>query len=158
MAENEGMEEKDFAKEEQVKAKFEEIIMQIINEMEKEEATINIEGTDININVKREKDIYVKIIDEENIAKAIDAVSKTHRWNYGHKPNRTVLWVESTKPDRIVEIRDIIEHGFIPSNPRRRRIFDQAAWKWRDICQPRLYPDQYIHHAVIQALTPIMMK
>ena len=108
--------------------------------------------------MKREKDIYVKIIDEENIAKAIDAVNKTHRWNYGHKPNRTVLWVESTKPDRIVEIRAIIEHGFIPSNPRRRRIFDQAAWKWRDICEPRLYPDQYIHHAVIQALTPIMMK
>ena len=108
--------------------------------------------------MKREKDIYVKIIDEENIAKAIDAVNKTHRWNYGHKPNRTVLWVESTKPDRIVEIRDIIEHGFIPSNPRRRRIFDQAAWKWRDICEPRLYPDQYIHHAVIQVLTPIMMK
>ena len=71
---------------------------------------------------------------------------------------QTVLWVESTKPDRIVEIRDIIEHGFIPSNPRRRRIFDQAARKWRDICEPRLYPDQYIHHAVIQVLTPIMMK
>lgn len=57
--------------------------------------------------MKREKDIYVKIIDEENIAKAIDAVNKTHRWNYGHKPNRTVLWVESTKPGDDIKTRAV---------------------------------------------------
>lgn len=68
MAENEAMEGKDFAKEEQVKAKFEEIITQIINEMESDKATINIEGTDININIKREKDIYTLSLFGENIA------------------------------------------------------------------------------------------
>lgn len=108
--------------------------------------------------MKRAKDIYIKIIDEANILAAIEEVNSTHRWNQGHKPNRTVLWVEATKPDRVKEIRRIIEDGFTPAPPRHRRIYDQAAGKWRDICEPKLYPGQYIHHAVIQVLTPIMMK
>lgn len=66
--------------------------------------------------------------------------------------------METTKPDRVKEIKKIIEDGFAPATPRHRRIYDQAAGKWRDIYEPKLYPDQYIHHAVIQALTPVMMK
>ena len=74
MAENEGMEGKNFAKEEQVKAKFEEILIQIINEMEHDEATVTIEGTNININVKKEKKIHqislcgkqIATVDENN--------------------------------------------------------------------------------------------
>lgn len=61
--------------------------------------------------MKRAKDIYIKIIDEANILAAIEEVNSTHRWNQGHKPNRTVLWVESTKPDLVKEIREIIENG-----------------------------------------------
>ena len=70
MAENEGMEGKDFAKEEQVKAKFEEILTQIINEMEHDEATVTLEGeaADININVKKEKEVYNISLLGENIA------------------------------------------------------------------------------------------
>ena len=88
--------------------------------------------------MKRAKDIYIKIIDEANILAAIEEVNSTHRWNQGHKPNRTVLWVESTKPDRVKEIREIIENGFTPAPPRHRRIYDQAAGKWRGICEPKL--------------------
>lgn len=74
MAENEGLVEKDFAKEEQIKAKFEEILIQIINEMEHDEATVTIEGTNININVKKEKKIHqislcgkqIATVDENN--------------------------------------------------------------------------------------------
>ena len=70
MAENEGMEGKDFAKEEQIKAKFEEILTQIINEMEHDEATVTLEGeaADININVKKEKEVYNISSLGENIA------------------------------------------------------------------------------------------
>lgn len=68
MAENEGMEGKDFAKEEQVKAKFEEIITQIINEMENDEAVITLEGTNININIKKEKESYQISLLGSNIA------------------------------------------------------------------------------------------
>lgn len=70
MAENEAMEGKDFAKEEQVKAKFEEIITQIINEMENDEATVTLEGVaaDININIKKDKEVYKITLFGENIA------------------------------------------------------------------------------------------
>lgn len=68
MAENEGMEGKNIAKEEQVKAKFEEIITQIINEMENDEAVITLEGTNININIKKEKEIYQINLFGNNIA------------------------------------------------------------------------------------------
>lgn len=70
MAENEGMEGKDFAKEEQIKAKFEEILTQIINEMEHDEATVTLEGeaADININVKKQKEVYNISLLGENIA------------------------------------------------------------------------------------------
>ena len=70
MAENEGMDGKDFAKEEQVKAKFEEILIQIINEMEQDEATVTLEGeaADININIKKEKEVYNISLLGENIA------------------------------------------------------------------------------------------
>lgn len=108
--------------------------------------------------MKRAKNVFVEIIDEDNIANAIDEVNRTHRWLQGHKPNRTVLWVESTKSERIKEIKKIIEDGFDPSSPRKRRIYDRSARKYRNICEPKLYPDQYIHHAVIQVLMPIMMR
>lgn len=70
MTENEGMEGKDFAKEEQIKAKFEEILTQIINEMEHDEATVTLEGeaADININIKREKEVYKVSLFGESIA------------------------------------------------------------------------------------------
>lgn len=71
MAENEANEkEKDFAKEEQVKAKFEKILTQIINEMEHDEAKVTLEGeaADININVKKEKEVYNISLLGENIA------------------------------------------------------------------------------------------
>ena len=34
----------------------------------------------------------------------------------------------------------------------------QSAGKWRDIYEPRLWPDQYIHHALVQVLQPVMMR
>lgn len=70
MAENEGMEGKNIAKEEQVKAKFEEIITQIINEMENDEATVTLEGVaaNININIEKEKEVYKITLFGENIA------------------------------------------------------------------------------------------
>lgn len=68
MAENEGMEGKSIAKEEQVKAQFEEILTQVINEMENDEAVITLEGTNININIKKEKEIYQISLLGNNIA------------------------------------------------------------------------------------------
>lgn len=78
MAENEGMEGKDFAKEEKIKEQFEKVIMQIINEMENDNATITIEGTDINIDVKREREVYQISL----LGKQIATVGKDEEFSY----------------------------------------------------------------------------
>ena len=78
MAENEGMEGKDFAKEEKIKEQFEKVIMQIINEMENDNATITIEGTDINIDVKKEKEVYQISL----FGKQIATVGKNEEFSY----------------------------------------------------------------------------
>lgn len=77
---------------------------------------------------------------------------------YPNKANQTVIWVIATKDERIKELRFIIVNGFKPSPCTIKQRYDNNAMKWRTICEPRLYPDQYIHHALIQVLEPIMMK
>ena len=111
-----------------------------------------------NILMKRVNNLYEKMMSDENIEKAIDIVNKSHRWNGHHKGNKTVAWVELTKPDRIKELRTIIEKGFEPAVPRIKHRYDRSAKKWRDIAEPRLWPDQYVHHILIQVLEPVMMR
>lgn len=48
--------------------------------------------------------------------------------------------------------------GFEPSPARKKRRWDKSAGKWRDIYEPKLWPDQYIHHALVQALQRPMMR
>lgn len=107
--------------------------------------------------MKRVNNLYPILISDENIAKAISDVNSTHKFLHG-KPNRTVLWVEITKEERIKELREIIENGFVPSPSRHIRRYDHSAGKWRDIYEPKLWPDQYIHHMVVQVFQPIMMR
>lgn len=109
--------------------------------------------------MKRVNNLYPVLISDTNLERAIQKVNLTHRWNhYPDKPNKTVLWVESTKNDRIKELRKIIEEGFVPSPITIKHRYDRNAKKWRDICEPKLWPDQYIHHALIQVIEPVMMR
>lgn len=108
--------------------------------------------------MKRASHLFEKIISNENISKAIDEVNKSHRWVGNHKPNKTILWVEATKVERIEELRQIVLNGFEPSGPKVKSQYDRNAKKWRDIAEPRLYPDQYVHHMLIQVLEPTMMR
>lgn len=108
--------------------------------------------------MKRAGKLFPILISEENILLAINTVNKTHRRGRHHKPNRTVLWVERTLPERVVELRDILEHGFTPSPARRRKIYDPSAGKEREIHEPKLWPDQYVHHALIQVIRQPIMK
>ena len=48
--------------------------------------------------------------------------------------------------------------GFEPSPARKKRRWDKSAGKWRDIYEPKLWPDQYVHHALVQALQRPMMR
>ena len=46
--------------------------------------------------------------------------------------------------------------------PLKRRRWDRNAdsgkGKWRDINEPLLWPDQYVHHAVVQPMIPHIMR
>lgn len=111
-----------------------------------------------SIYMKRANNLYEKMVSEENIRRAIEQVNKSHRWLKGHRPNRTVAWIETTMEERITELRGIVEDGFHPTKPTVKRRYDRNAKKWRNIAEPRLYPDQYIHHILIQVLEPVMMR
>ena len=108
--------------------------------------------------MKRTKNLYEKLVSYANLRIAIQEVNKTHRWRKGHKPNPCTAWVEETIEERIKELRNIIENGFTPKEPRTSKRWDASALKYRIIKEPAQYPDQYIHHTLIQVLQPVMMK
>lgn len=109
--------------------------------------------------MKRKGHLFPKLISNDNLARAITEACKSHRWvRYPDKPNKAVEWLESDLDQRVKELRKIIENGFEPSPVIKKQRYDQNAGKWRDIAEPRIWPDQCIHHALIQILEPIMMR
>lgn len=107
--------------------------------------------------MKRVKNLFPKLLSDENILEAIHTVNRSHRSHKG-RPNELVEWVERTIDERVHELRYIVLNGFEPSPIKRRNRYDHSAGKWREICEPKLYPDQYIHHMVVQVLQPVMMR
>ncbi len=108
--------------------------------------------------MKRVKDLFEPLISDKNLEAAIDEVNRTHHWKAGHKPNKTTLWVEKTKSDRVKDLRRIITEGFEQKAPKVMQRYDVSARKWRTISEPIQWPDQYVHHALIQILQPVMMR
>lgn len=109
--------------------------------------------------MKRARDLFPKIISDENLREAIKAVCKSHRWvKYPQKPNRTVMWIERTFEARVEELRGLIINGFTASPAMPKRRYDKNAGKWRDIAEPLLWPDQCVHHALIQVIEPVLMR
>ena len=112
--------------------------------------------------MKRVKNLFEPLISDSNLELAIHDVNASHRWLPRHKPNKTVAWVEEDIPARVKELREIIV-GIIDGTveltpPLKKRRYDRSAGKWRDINEPLLWPDQYVHHALVQVLQPAMMK
>lgn len=108
--------------------------------------------------MKRVKGTWDIIVSDENLLEAINDVNSTHRWKKHHQPNKTVQWVESDIPQRIRDLRKILENGFVQATPKKKMRWDKAACKWREIAEPPIWPDQYIHHALVQAIKPVMMR
>jgi hypothetical protein len=108
--------------------------------------------------MKRAGRLFDTLISEDNLLRAIDEVNRTHRWNRGHKPNTCTAWVEETKPQRVEDLRRILVGGFEPKKPHVSQRWDANARKWRTISEPAQWPDQYVHHALIQVLQPRMMQ
>lgn len=102
--------------------------------------------------------LFRKLISDENLSLAITEVNKTHHWHHNHKPNEVSAWVELTKEDRIKDLRKIITEGFVQHEPHVTQRWDNAAQKYRTICEPIQWPDQYVHHALVQVLQPVFMR
>lgn len=108
--------------------------------------------------MKRVNHLFDYLISDENLGNAIDEVNATHRWRPRHRPDKTVQRVEADRAGSIETLRTIIVSGFEPSPARKKRRWDKSAGKWRDIYEPKLWPDQYVHHALVQALQRPMMR
>ena len=110
------------------------------------------------ISLKRVNNLFESLISDENLLRAIYEVDKSHHWKSGHRPNHTTAWVEMTKEKRVEVLRQHIIFGFRQRPPRIVERYDVGAKKWRIISEPKQWPDQYIHHALIQVLQPVMMR
>lgn len=109
--------------------------------------------------MKRVNHLFEKIIDDKNLKRAIKEVCKTHRWvHYPTKPNKTVIWIENNLDARVKELKEIISNGFDQHEPNHKVRYDVNAGKQRDIYEPLIWPDQCVHHALIQVLEPVMMR
>ena len=105
----------------------------------------------------RVDDLWQTLVSAENCAAAIDEVNATHHWHNHHHPNRCTAWIELTKPERVAELQAILE-DFHPAPYKVKRRYDPSAQKWRDTNEPRQWPDQYVHHALVRVLQPVMMR
>ena len=108
--------------------------------------------------VGKNDELWRQLISDENLLLAINEVNRTHHWRSHHRPNTCTAWVEETKQERVKELREIIVNGFVQKPPRVTRRWDASAQKWRTVSEPAQWPDQYVHHALIQVLQPVFMR
>ena len=106
----------------------------------------------------RGSELWDFLLSDGNLGMAIDEVNESHHFSGKHKPNSCTAWVQETKDERIRELRQIIINGFVQKKPKVKRRWDPSAQKWRTISEPAQWPDQYVHHALIQALQPTLMR
>ena len=100
---------------------------------------------------KRIGRLMERLCTRENALQAIQAVNETR------KDNKTAQWVERTKEDRADELCELVR-DFHPKPPRTFQRYDSTAGKWREINEPALWPDQYVHHMIVQVLAPVLMR
>lgn len=108
--------------------------------------------------MKRVGHLREKLISDDNLSFAIDEVNRSHHWHAHHSPNRCTAWVEEHKAECAEKLREILINGFVQAPPKVSKRWDPSAQKWREVSEPRQWPDQYIHHALIQVLQPVMMR
>lgn len=100
---------------------------------------------------KRIGHLMERLCTRENALQAIQAVNETR------KDNKTAQWVERTKEARAEELCELVR-DFHPKPPRTFTRYDATSGKWREINEPALWPDQYVHHMIVQVLAPVLMR
>lgn len=110
--------------------------------------------------------VYQQIIADDNLRLAIQEVCRSHRRNGDHTLNKKVLEIEANLDDYVEQLRkfiqDLVSGDAHMNKPIKRRRWDRNAdngkGKWRDINEPLLWPDQCVHHAVLQPMIPHIMR
>ena len=108
--------------------------------------------------MNRVDDLWEYIVSAENCDASIDDVNASHHWHNHHTPNRCTAWVQTTQADRVEDMQTVMENGFVQAPFKLKRRYDPSAQKWRDTNEPRQWPDQYIHHALIRGILPVLMR
>jgi len=96
--------------------------------------------------------LYEELIDRDNIRKAVMRSSK------GKRDRPYVKAYIDNMENTVDSIIKILEEGYNPSKPNVFTMYDSHRSKIRVISCPRYFPDQIIHHAVMQVVIPIFMK
>lgn len=110
--------------------------------------------------------VFQEILSDDNLYLAIRDVNRGHRRNGNHTLNKKVMEIEANIDTYVLRLRqyilDLVSGDAHLHQPIRRRRWDRNAdggkGKWRDINEPLLWPDQYVHHAVMQPLIPHIMR
>ena len=93
----------------------------------------------------------------EVLATRENALQAIREINEDRKDNKVAQWVERTKEERAAELCEIVR-DFHPKPPRTFQRYDPAAGKTRILNEPALWPDQYVHHMIVQTLRPVLMR
>lgn len=102
---------------------------------------------------KRAGFLYEKICNLDNIRSAILNASKKKR------KQRNVRRILKNIDHYAKQIQKMLEHmTYHPSKYITKMINDGIRQKRRKIAKPRFFPDQCIHHALIQGIEPVLMK
>lgn len=110
--------------------------------------------------------VYQQIRSKDNLRLAIQEVCNSHRRNGDHTLNKKVIEIEANMDEYVEKldqfIQDLVSGDAHMNKPIRRRRWDRNAdngkGKWRDINEPLLWPDQCVHHAVLQPMIPHIMR
>lgn len=102
--------------------------------------------------MKRIGNLWNNIVDKNNIQQAIYNASKNKRHRKVVKKilNNIVFYTN--------EIQKILINGYIPSEYKKKKIFDGARQKERIIYKPYFYPDQVVHWCLMQVIEDIICK
>ena len=103
--------------------------------------------------MKRITNLYPKIIDKNNIRKAILYASR------GKKNRKNVKNILDNINYYIEEIYQILKNeSYVPSKYYKMTIHDGTKKKERIIYKPNFYPDQIIHWSLMLQLEPLLLK
>jgi hypothetical protein len=102
--------------------------------------------------MRREGHIYERVCSVENIKQAIMKSS------LGKRDQRYVRRILEHSDRYAAVVSEMLRRrAYVPSQYREKVIWDGSSGKERTICQPRYYPDQVIHWALMLQLQDIIM-